>query len=123
MSEFDGTSVSSTNGTLTFTPRVEAFGAVVACEPFKQKSVSKVVKGGMMAPQQKFALAELQVVFPNQKVGPGSIFVRADAYALPWGKTEYEVEGKTFILVPESEILLVKEYVGTYDSNKMAADW
>jgi hypothetical protein len=88
---------------------------LVACTPFKQRHVEKVVKGGFAMVDKKVQLEELQVVYPAMLPGevqvlPGdSVWVRADQVIQPWAKDVFDIETeKPFILVPSNYVLVLK---------------
>lgn len=89
------------------TPEINAFGQLLAVEPFKQLSVEKNDVGGILLPGQKNQLTELKVVFGNDQIKAGwSVLVPAVNYTKY--KSSYELNGQAFILIPQSEVLLVK---------------
>ena len=89
------------------------FGRIIATEPFEQKSVEKraIVKIGnaqLSGIVQKTSLTALKVIFGNDQIQSGStVYILGDRYLAPWGQKEYDLDDKKFILVPESEVLLV----------------
>lgn len=91
----------------------------IACQvpPAAGITVKKV--GGFMAPEIKGGLQELGVVFdskgnlPNGRVIEAlvgdSIFVAVEALAaFPWAKTQYQIDGETFIVVPVEFVVGVR---------------
>jgi hypothetical protein len=54
-------------------------------------------------------LIRLKVLAGNSRVPAGAcIWVSSDAYNSPWGKTVYNMDDLNFILVPESQIVLME---------------
>ncbi len=98
---------------------IEAANERLACEPFKDKSVKQKVTGHLVVPEQKHSITELKVVFGNEDIPAGaSVWVNAAAYIKEWAKAEFTVDDKTFILVPLSEVLLIRKpvsYAPKYD--------
>jgi len=84
---------------------------LIGCSPFATKAVKAEVKNGLALVQQKTTLTPLTVLFADDlatvKVGE-TIYVRGDTVALQWAKHEYEIDGVKFVLVPISDILLIK---------------
>lgn len=98
-----------TSGYIQLVPPTRTMNKVVACSAFPKQNIEKVIKGGIAMIDKKVNLQELTVVlnsdsgfFPGQKV-----FVRGDAVVQNWVKEVFTVEGKEFILVPESAIMVV----------------
>lgn len=92
-----------------FPPTPRTMNKVVACTAFPKQNVEKVIKGGIAMIDKKVNLQELTVVlasdtgfYPGQKV-----FVRGDAVVQNWSKEVFTVDGKEFILVPETAIMVV----------------
>lgn len=85
-----------------------SFGPRIAVEPFKNTSAEKKQIGAIVTFAQKVELAPLRVVFGNEKVGTGAlVHVPANLYTQKWAQQVFELEGRKFILLPESEIVLV----------------
>lgn len=86
---------------------------LVACTPLKQQAIGQVVKGGFALVDKKVQLEELKVVVAfhskdaNYHAGD-SVWVRADQSVQPYAKEVFTVDGKEFILVPQTAILLRK---------------
>lgn len=82
---------------------------VVACTAFPKQNVEKVIKGGIAMIDKKVNLQELTVVLASDSgFSPGQkVFVRGDAVVQNWVKEVFTVEGKEFILVPETAIMVV----------------
>ncbi len=92
-----------------FPPTPRTMNKVVACSAFPKQNIEKVIKGGIAMIDKKVNLQELTVVlasdsgfYPGQKV-----FVRGDQVVQNWVKEVFTVDGKEFILVPESAIMVV----------------
>lgn len=91
----------------------------VACTPFQRKSVETQVKSAFATVKNKIDLTPLKVVFAG-KVGdvgiaPGwTVYVRSDGF-LTYGKEEFELLGKKFILVPEDRIIFVTASTASQD--------
>ena len=85
----------------------------VACQPFENVGVGKQVygQGTFVTGKYKNNLLETSVVFGSDKFAVGTVvFVdSARLAAHEWTRAVYEVGGQKFILVPENEILLVKD--------------
>lgn len=106
--------------TTTLTPYYSGFGLVppasprtmnkvVACSAFPKQNVEKVIKGGIAMVDKKVNLQELTVVLASDSgFTPGQkVFVRGDAVVQNWVKEVFTVDGKEFILVPETAIMVV----------------
>lgn len=80
----------------------------VAVEPFPATSTANVVsKGGLLVPELKVGLTKLKVVFDSDLVKAGdSVYVRSEWAFQDAAKTVFKVEDKTFILIPESWVLV-----------------
>jgi hypothetical protein len=92
-----------------FPPTPRTMNKVVACTAFPKQNIEKVIKGGIAMIDKKVNLQELTVVlasdsgfYPGQKV-----FVRGDQVVQNWVKEVFTVDGKEFILVPETAIMVV----------------
>lgn len=86
---------------------------LVACTPMKQQAISQVVKGGFALVDKKVQLEELKVVMSFSSKDAhyhegDSVWVRADQSVQPYAKEVFTVDGKEFILVPQTAILLRK---------------
>lgn len=85
----------------------------VITAPFKRTSV-ETAKKGLAFVQQKLELAKLEVLAPTLSGGKINVcsgdfvFVRGERYTAPWGREVLTVEGVSFILVPEGEVLAVE---------------
>lgn len=82
---------------------------VVACTAFPKQHIEKTIKGGIAMIDKKVNLQELTVVFASDSgFTPGQkVFVRGDAVSQQWSKEVFTVDGKEFILVPESVVMVV----------------
>jgi len=83
----------------------------IACTPFEVKSAKTKVVNGFGTVENRDGLAALKVVFNSLitagPLEPGdTVYVRADGF-LTYGKDEFEVDGKKFILVPEDKVILL----------------
>ncbi len=83
----------------------------IACTPFAVKAAATKVENGFATVENKAALTALTVVFPGRlEEGPvevgNKVYVKADGF-LTYGKEEFEVDGKRFILVPSDRICMV----------------
>ena len=92
---------------------IRVVNAKIACTPFPALSVEKENRGGLIVPKQRNALTQLEVVFPSgDKIfcPQGTfVWVRAEQFVLGWAKEIFDLEGVKFILVPEDQILMVKQ--------------
>ncbi len=92
---------------------MNTFKNLVACSPFPAQHMEKVIKGGFAMIDKKVQLQELKVVFnsADPDLEPGdSVWVRGDTVIQNWAKEVFTVDGKEFILVPASMLLLVKAW-------------
>lgn len=92
----------------------------VACEPFQNTAIETTVKSGVLTIKQKASLTCLTVVFGNANplawqqtekivIFPGDkVWLRGEAVAHAWAKEVFEVNGKSFILVP-IDFIVAKE--------------
>lgn len=123
-----GLSIEQNPSSLTFiyrptkTPLVAA-NRSIATEPFPTNFIEVKSKSGFATAKQKGQLVALKVVYgnfvPYQAYGashladrvpiqPGcTVYVRGEQYTQVWAKEVFELDGKQFILVPESTIVLV----------------
>lgn len=90
------------------TPPLERFNVPndkVAVEPFPKEEASVV--NGVMVYANAAALKALTVIFssPDYKAGDKVYLSKTLAHSL-YSKNKFEVDGKTFILVPKGEVLL-----------------
>jgi hypothetical protein len=92
---------------LPATPRT--MNKVVACTAFPKQNIEKVIKGGIAMIDKKVNLQELTVVLASDSgFSPGQkVFVRGDQVVQNWVKEVFTVDGKEFILVPETAIMVV----------------
>ena len=92
-----------------YPPSPRTMNKVVACTAFPKQNVEKVIKGGIAMIDKKVNLQELTVVLSSDSgFNPGQkVFVRGDAVVQNWVKEVFTVEGKEFILVPETAIMVV----------------
>ena len=120
MSDEEGVRLGPTNLTWTQPPLTSGYSfvfpltprtmnKVVACTPYTAQAVKKVLKGGIAMIEQKVNLQELTVVLASDSgFTPGQkVFVRGDSAVQNWSKEVFTVEGKDFILVPETAIMVV----------------
>jgi hypothetical protein len=100
--------ITITNTAYTF---VTGFNGHIACAPPENVGVQQKVKSGFATTQHRNTLAALTVVFGSEKIPAGAIVhLRADSVAnLDWGRKVYELDGTSFILVPEALVLLVQK--------------
>lgn len=106
----NGSFVSTGPITYTRQERQTALNGKLVCEPFKSNTVKKKERSGFATVDQKVTLVPLTVFVGTEKIPTGStIFVRAEACAMGWGKETFESEGMPpFILVPEGEVIFAK---------------
>lgn len=90
-------------------PSPRTMNKVVACTAFPKQNIEKVIKGGIAMIDKKVNLQELTVVLASDSgFNPGQkVFVRGDAVVQNWSKEVFTVDGKEFILVPETAIMVV----------------
>lgn len=91
-------------------PTIVSFKHQVAVTPFPKTGVTAVVKDGFAKAAQKSGVEALTVVFGNSgELSPGDVvYVKGDGVA-SWGRDEYEVDGKKFVMCPIERIILVKK--------------
>jgi len=83
----------------------------VACVPGHAVGVETEVRDGFATIKNKSTLVPLKVVHSdmNHTYGVGStVYVLGDAIKQMWFKTEYTVDGVTFVLVPTKDIKMVR---------------
>lgn len=91
----------------------------VACEVKAATAIPTKKVGGMIVVDTKISLTELAVMYdtdPTSKLQLKSgdkVYIQTGHLATaPWVKEVYEVEGKSFMLVPEDYVLLFKHDYG-----------
>jgi hypothetical protein len=90
---------------------IQATNKNVACKPVdgSRNLGQKTKQGGIMVPDQITGLVETEVVFGNATYPAGcKVYLPPNAGFQAWGQRVFTVENQKFILVPESEILLMK---------------
>lgn len=84
---------------------------LVAVEPLPPKSIKQTtLKGGLMGIAQKVELIGLKVILNSDdgKFKAGQrVFVRGDLSAQDLGANIQEINGLTFVLIPDSYVQLV----------------
>ncbi len=101
--------VCSVNGGYKCEDVIEGCQGQIGCEPFLNHSMEKRVVGGVALPEQRFVLTGLKVLFGNDKYHPGDIvYFDGEACASVWGKREYTLDGKKFVLAPVDQVRVVK---------------
>ena len=111
---------------------LKGFNKQIACEPFDSQAIHAEVKSGFAVIAEKHKLKGLKVLVgnadssvyyqvnaDNRAINAGdTIYLYAEAYKLGWAKKVYEIDGMSFILVPEDTIVLVDKpaYVPPYAS-------
>ena len=82
----------------------------VACTPFPSNDIKIEVKGGLPLIRQKNELSQLTVVLDSDcgLTAGEEVWVRGDACKHQYAKEVYEIDGKTFILIPVEMILIKK---------------
>jgi hypothetical protein len=84
---------------------------IIAVEPMPAKSIKQtVMKGGLIGVAQKVELIGLKVILPSEdgRFLPGmKVYVRGDLSVESFSANIQEIEGVTFILLPENYIQLV----------------
>lgn len=92
---------------------MEAMNDRVACTPFPTNAVEKNVTGrGFATAKQTISLTALTVVYGNEKIPAGStVYVRGDLCLDGDAKRVFEVEGKSVVFIPISEIKLINRVV------------
>jgi len=90
-------------------PATRTMNKVVACTVFPKQNIEKTIKGGIAMIDKKVNLQELTVVLDSDSgFRPGQkVYVRGDQVVQNWVKEVFTVDGKEFILVPESVIMVV----------------
>lgn len=81
----------------------------VAVEPFPAAPKAEV-QGGVLRPMNQAAVTPLRIVFPSEGFQVGHIvYVRSKLpHTTTYAKEIFEVSGKQFILLPETDVLLVE---------------
>ena len=90
----------------------------VACEVREFQAIKTKRVGALQVLESTTTLVDLKVVFPMHgesklKLLEGdTAYVYATNFDQPggWGKVSYVLDGKTFILVPEEEVVMVKSH-------------
>lgn len=120
------------NGTITTKtistgedPYYEAMSGKIAVEPFPSTGVEKQVSSGFAAVKQKVALTPLRVIFGTKDILAGNtVYVRGDLCVNAEYKKVYEIEGQQFILLPISEVLIMKgSYLWQYSMPAHGVSW
>ncbi len=97
----------------------------VATEVFGDTSTKLKVSHGVAVMETKLELKPLKVVFDNYESGVfagDTVYVQADAANRhAWAKVVYSAKGKSFILVPEEQILLVEPDASEVNQSKTSA--
>ena len=90
-------------------PPTRTMNKVVACTAFPKQHIEKTIKGGIAMIDKKVNLQELTVVLASDSgFSPGQkVYVRGDQVVPNWSKEVFTVDGKEFILVPETAIMVV----------------
>lgn len=92
-------------------PRFTVPNKHIAVEPFPSQSLEKEIKGGVLVLKQKGSLQQLRVIFGNEDYAIGqAVYLRSERYTATWAKEVFEVEGVRFIVIPETEVLLVNRF-------------
>lgn len=82
---------------------------LLACSPFPKQNVEKKVNRGLVMAEHKISIQELELLFTSESYAKGQkVYVRGDRVMQPWAKEVFTMDGKEFILVPESEIVFSK---------------
>lgn len=90
----------------------EAMNNFVGVEPFKTNTVEKKTTNAFAVAQQKVDLTPLKVVHGTENIPTGAtVYVRGDLCAEPDGKKVYEIDGVKFILIPVTEVKVVRKPV------------
>jgi hypothetical protein len=83
----------------------------VAVEPFPDMSIKTTAQGAgtvkVVRIENKVTLTRLYVVFPSEdgRFSPGDgVLVRSDLFVQPFAKERHELDGKSFILLPENYV-------------------
>ena len=97
--------------------RIKGFNDWVACSPpDTTMKTTPSSGGGFVVPATEVKLVQMTVIFPDNewKLSPGmSVYVPGDVIrGVQWAKSIYELEGKKFIMVPRSSIVLVSDPMG-----------
>ncbi len=86
----------------------------IACEVKTVQTIQKKRIAGMDVVDTKQSLAELAVLFPTSvgaklalKEGD-KIYLYAGALNQPFGSEHFDLDGKTFILVPEDQVVMIR---------------
>lgn len=87
----------------------------LACTPPESLAIKKDIEKGFARAAQKTQLLCLEVVFRSGSNMPGDrVFISHENTTLEWIKRTYMINGKEFILVPESAVLMVEQGVEVY---------
>lgn len=86
-------------------------GKNVAVKPFEDTSSQVKTNRGLALMETKIGLKKLEVVFDNHELGVQAgdqVYVPSDVVNRhAWAKAVYEAQEKSFILVPETFVLVV----------------
>lgn len=90
-------------------PRYRVPNKKVAIEPFPATEKKAEVRGGVLAPMNQSSLTPLRVVFGSEEFRKDEIvWVRSHLPSTTtYGREVFEVGGQRFILVPETDVLVV----------------
>lgn len=92
---------------------INGFNGHIGVEPYLTTEV-QVTGTHFKTISQKHNLTPLKVLFGNDKVPTGSVvYVMGETCKMPHARNKYELNGTTFILLPEPLIALV-EYDKVY---------
>lgn len=86
---------------------IKAENNTIACSPFPTNSIELQKRNGVTLMKEKTELTGLTVIFGNAHFEEGwTVYVKGDGKGHQWSKEVYEIDGKKFILIPCSMILL-----------------
>lgn len=93
--------------------QIATLNKLVAVEPFPAKTLKQtVMKGGLIGVAQKVELLGLKVILQSEdrRFFPGdTVYVKGDLSSQDFTSNVQEIEGKTFVLIPDSYIQLLVE--------------
>lgn len=104
-------------GQYNYTPPVPTVTSVpgkIACEVKLVQAIQTKRVGAMVVVDTKQSLAELKVMFPTHAMSKFSlregdtVMVYAGQLNQAWGTEQFDLDGKTFILVPEESVVMVR---------------
>lgn len=90
---------------------LKSYNRQLAVEPFKKTGIESRVNNGFSIIKEKASLKRLKVIIGNDNINAGDfVYIYEELFRQPWASKVYTLEGVgDFILLPESEVLIVEE--------------